>query len=146
MLNLVGQSVPGEIDRYLTMTATESIAPRVLNVRYEDVVSDPRSVLEPILEKLGLDLEPQLLQPESIDKDQLGYNVNVDGVWYTDGMFNQSLNSLSVSGWQKNLPWAKRLLANFMQCRNLKRMGYAVPPATLKLRNLVDRLRGRSVA
>ena len=132
-----------DIDRYLEMTSTETIAPRVLNVRYEDVVTNPKAVLAPLLQTLGLELEEQLLQPETVNKEQLGYSVNVDGVWYTDGMFSQSLNSLSVSGWQKNLAWPKRLLANFMQCRNLQRMGYRVSGSVLRLRKIVDRLRGR---
>lgn len=132
-----------DIESYHALMADEALAPRVLNVRYEDVVVSPQQVLEPMLERLGLTLEEQLLQPESVDKDQLGYNVNVDGVWYTDGMFSQSLNSLSVSGWQQNLPWHKRLLANFMQCRNLQKMGYPVAPSILRLRAIVDKIRGR---
>ncbi|MEQ9409405.1 MAG: sulfotransferase [Fuerstiella sp.] len=132
-----------DISRYLEMMATPSISSRVLNVRYEDVVTRPKDVLEPLLERLGLPMQEQLLQPESVAKEQLGYTVNVDGVWYTDGMFSQSLNSLSVSGWQQNLSLPKRLLANFMQCRNLQTMGYPVAPWMIRLRHLIDRLRGR---
>ncbi|WP_261340349.1 sulfotransferase family protein [Novipirellula maiorica] len=132
-----------DIERYYEMMASDSISPRIMNVKYEEIVSHPEKVLKPILEKLGLDFEPQLSKPESVDKEQLGYNVNVDGVWYTDGMFDQSLNSLSVSGWQKNLSWPKRMLVNFMQCRNLQRVGYPVPPSVLRLRHIVDYLRGR---
>lgn len=133
-----------DINTYQQMMADKSISSRVLNVRYEDVVVSPKEVIEPLLDRLGLSMEQQLLQPESVEKEQLGYTVNVDGVWYTDGMFSQSLNNLSVSGWRQNLPWHKRLLANFMQCRNLQQMGYPVSPAILRLRNAVDRLRRRN--
>ena len=98
---------------------------------------------EPIMAQLNLELEEQLLQPEFVDKEQMGYSVNVDGVWYTDAMFSQRLNNRSVSGWRHGLPWMKRLLANFMQCRNLQQMGYDVSPFILRLRKLTDVLRGR---
>ena len=132
-----------DIGTYQQLLADPAVADRVLNVRYEDVVENPANVLTPMFEKLELTLEDQVLEPESVDKEQLGYTVNVDGVWYTDGMFQQRLNNLSVSGWRQNLPWHKRLLANFMQCRNLQLMGYTVSPSTIKLRTVVDRLRGR---
>lgn len=135
-----------DIHSYLMMMQDQSIASRVLNVRYEDIVKNPREVIEPLLEQLDLTLEEQLLAPESVAKEQLGYSVNVDGVWYTDGMFSQNLNDLSVSGWKKNLPWHKRHMATFMQCQNLQRMGYSVTPMMLKLRNLIDRIRGRERA
>lgn len=141
----VSRTWNADIDRYVSMSAIESIAPRVLNVQYEQIVADPKAVLVPILEKLGLELEPQLLEPDSVDKEQLGYSANLDNVWYTEQQFNQKLNSGSVGKWKTDLPFFKRALTNFWQCRNLKRMGYAVSPRTLKLRNAIDRLRGRKV-
>lgn len=133
-----------DLQKYLDMKADEEIADRVINVRYEDLVAGPRIVLTTLMSELGLELEEQLLKPEEIEKESLGYSVNVDGVWYTDGMFSQNLNSLSVSGWKADLPVGQRLLATLMQCRNLKKMGYEVSPSILRLRHLFDRLRGRA--
>ena len=133
------------VQQYFDLKSNQASADRVLNVRYEDVVADPHGIMQPVLEKLGLSMENQLLNPESVEIDELGYGVDVDGVWYTDKMFNQSLNSLSVFRWRTDLPRHKRVLANFMQCRNLQRLGYEVSPQMLKLRNVIDRLRRRPV-
>ena len=132
-----------DIDTYLKLKANPELSPRVLNVRYEDVVDSPQEVMQPILQSMGLEIEQQMLTPEAVEKEQLGYSVNVDGVWYTDGMFSQSLNNLSVSGWRQNLSSGQRTVANLMQCRNLERMGYPVTDRILRLRNLMDRARGR---
>lgn len=142
----VSRNWNSDINRFVSMRNDMSIKRRVMNVKYEDLVSDPQAILTPIMHKLQLQLEPQQLHPETIPKDQIGYSVNVDGVWYTDGMFHQNLNELSVSGWKNDLPWIKSLLANLMLCRNLKQMGYDVPKNILMIRNFADRIRGRKIA
>lgn len=134
-----------DISRYEEIARTKSVAKRVVNMKYEDVVAEPESVVGELFRKLGLSLEAAVLQPELLDAETGGFSASVDEVWYTSKQFNQKLNSGSVGTWRKNLPWTQRVLANLMQCRNLQRMGYPVSPSVLRLRNIIDRLRGRPI-
>ena len=132
-----------DIQQYLALKTNPHVADRVLNVRYEDLVARPREVLQGLMSELGLELEEQLLKPEAIEKETLGYSVNVDGVWYTDGMFGQNLNSLSVSGWKVHLPFPQMFFATLLQSENLQKMGYDVSPVVRRCRGILDWLRGR---
>lgn len=134
-----------DISRYEEIAKTESIANRVVNIKYEEVVAEPEKIVGDLFGRLGLSLEPAVLQPELLDAETGGFSASVDEVWYTKKQFNQKLNSGSVGTWQTGLPWTQRVMANLMQCRNLQRMGYPVSASVLRLRNIIDRLRGRSI-
>lgn len=133
----------GDIHRYRMLADNASFSSRVINIRYEDLVRDSKSVLQSLFERLKLPFEEATLCPENVAKEQLGYDANVDGIWYTDEMFQQRVGTQSIAKWKRELPHRKRWLAEFMLCENLQAMGYEVSPRILKCKRWFDRLRGR---
>lgn len=63
---------------------------RVLVVRFEDILDDPRRVLESILDRLGLSFEPAMVDvprtssSNAADRDEAGVDPSVAGRWRTE--------------------------------------------------------------
>ncbi len=114
------------IVEYLNLRQNAAIAPRVLNLRYEDLVTQPDATIAPVLQALGLELNERMLQPEKVDAKHTGQATNIDGVWYTEKQFEQPISDRAVGNWKRQLSSLEQLRATVLMAPSLQRMGYDV--------------------
>ncbi len=91
-----------------------------LEVRYEDLVSDPESQLKELCTYLGEDFAPEMLTPHEV-------GAKADGRQLA-GKLTGEVTTSSIGGWEKRFqPWEVDLL-HVVSRRRLQSLGYEVPP------------------
>jgi protein-tyrosine sulfotransferase len=117
--------------RYSELKGNNKYNGRHIAVKYEELISKPEETLKQIMIFLGLKLEEQQLIPEAEGANVL--NMKVDGIWYTDKMYEQKINARNSYKWQKELTLLQRIMYQTMMAYRLKEYGYAVSPVYIKL-------------
>jgi hypothetical protein len=110
------------IDKFFHVLQHPYYSRRFFSIRYEELVSNPNSVLPKLFEFLHLELETHLFSPENITAQQTG--VVIDEVWYTQEMYHQSFNTSKIGRWRKELSMMDRVLCNILMAENLMKLGY----------------------
>ena len=130
--------------RKVEQLASQNVRERFLTLRYEDLAAQPVAAVERICQFVGISPEPLMLTPEKVDPTETGQITNIDNVWYTKAQFSQEFNTQSIGSWRSGLSPLDRCSANLRMAPELIRLGYDVPPFYRIVRNVLDRLRGRS--
>jgi protein-tyrosine sulfotransferase len=107
------------VDNYFNLTHNEEIKSRVINIRYEDFLTSPESVLLNVLDRLGLSIEPQMLKPGEI-ADKLV----TDEIWGLKEMSNANFDSSKIGQWRNRLSYLEKKKAGKLMGPNLKKLGY----------------------
>lgn len=110
------------VNSYFKLSENEAINGRVINLIYEDLLQHPKRELTRICERLGIDLEPDMLSP---DKKKVGEGpLQVDNIWHTEAMLNASFDTSKIGRWKGRFSFfEKRKVEKLMQ-ENLKRLNY----------------------
>ena len=99
-----------------------SLNDRILDVRYEDLVSQPETVLRSIESFLGLGAG---IDPAS--GDPTANTIHVDDVWYTQEQREQAVTTQRIGKWKTDLGWFERITLQASMAHHLDLMGYETP-------------------
>lgn len=92
-----------------------------LEIRYEDLVADPRAVLHTVCDFLGEEFEEGMLEPS-----QVAAQVLPDRITFHPNT-RREVTTSRIGGYAETLePWEVRLV-EFVARRRLRRLGYEVP-------------------
>lgn len=97
---------------------------RVLTVRYEDLVSDPRKETRKICQFLNLNWHEEMIYPENVR--HLGEKAQCNEIWYDQNSFNRNPESTRISNWKNQLSWMQIIMiaASFKDFDELAKYGY----------------------
>ncbi len=84
-----------------------------------------------------------MLHPEQFEPEEIGWQANIDNVWYTREQFSQAINTNSIGSWKKKLSYLEQVEANVRMAPELKQLGYQVESKYLLMRKVLDIFRGR---
>lgn len=96
----------------------EASDPRVMHVRFEDLVTDPRGRIEPLLCAMGLDFEASML------------HVIRNGSSNSPGLRpGTGLDPGVVGGWRRGLSATEQWISNHLCAHEMTQYGYVVEAA-----------------
>jgi hypothetical protein len=115
-------------------SAVEAYPHRVLTIRYEALVSDPKRECLKICDYLRIPWSDQMLSPERIQHPgQEAITNNSGEIWYDSNSYNRPLHSESLEKWRADLSPASQVAVTdfFRGDPNLTRLEYDFSPPEL---------------
>jgi len=102
--------------------------PRVIAIRYEDLVHDPEAALRSVTKHLDETFEPAILQPrDEADPDPAVAGVKPEWTpWLRkhEASSRSSIDASSLSKWQADLSRAEIAVIEALTCVTMRRFGY----------------------
>ena len=100
---------------------------RVKTIVYEELIESPASVIEEVCEFLGIEWQPDMVEPGS--KSHLGeqaITVKSGEVWYDKSSYNRNPDRQSLNAWKTDLTTAQQILISnaFAAEHDLVALGY----------------------
>ena len=126
------------IEEYFKVIKNEHLKDRVFNVKYEQLLLEPKIVLRELFKFLKLSFDDKLLSPEEFSTGNKKYDAHINNIWYTQEMFVQGYNTDNIDKWRKELGFISKFRGNVLMARNLKLLGYSVSPIYLVLQKILE--------
>ena len=101
----------------------------LLTIRYEDLLNNPKQILEQICEFIGEKFEPKMLKESQAD-------IEIFSPWESTWKHksSQDLDSSRIGAWSKELSIDDQVILNYLLKKPLKELSYTVPELQLNLR------------
>jgi hypothetical protein len=110
------------VNAYFKLIKNPLFKNRVINIKYEDLLQMPKEELSRICERIGVELEPNMLIPEKT-KIEDG-PLQVDNIWLTKEMMNAKFDTTKIGRWKGQLSFLQKRKADKIMQTNLKKFNY----------------------
>lgn len=102
--------------------------PKVVMIRYEDLVENPEKETRRICKWLNLDWSENLLRQDEIKHDgEVGLTEKLTGIWYDRDRYYQKITTKNINSWEKRLTILNKSIL-YLSYHNdilLKSIGYS---------------------
>ena len=102
--------------------------PRVVMIRYEDLVENPEKETRRLCKWLNLEWSENLLRQDEIKHDgEVGLTEKLTGIWYDRDRYYQKISTKNINSWENKLTLLNKaiLYASFYDNKLLKSIGYS---------------------
>lgn len=111
---------------------------RFHSLRFESLISDPMTALEPVLMALEVDASQSAVDPQATD-----FSDRVDDVWWTEEMNQSPVNPARAEAWRGRLGFLDRIKVQILCGRDLAAAGYPIPSLAVSVSRALHALAGR---
>lgn len=110
------------VNSYFKLVDNKVLKDRVVNLIYEDLLQHPERELTRICQRIGIELEPEMLTPhkKKVEEGPL----QVDNIWHTEAMLNANFDTSKIGRWEGRLSFFEKRKVEKLLQENLKRLNY----------------------